>query len=377
LQINIDCKYYLGNKPCKFHKIDERPCENCRDYARINKRILIIKLDALGDVLRTTCILPSLSRKYPGSHITWLTKSDATGLLKNNKYIDRILTFENKYLDVILNEEFDIGICLDAENKSAVILSLASCTEKSGFLVNKKGQLIPSGTEAEKWYLMGLNDIMKRQNRETYQSIIYGICKLDGEIFKPQYILDENTEEILREFKIKSGLDKFNMIVGLNTGGGSRWECKSWIKEYYIELINKLRNTNKNIGIILYGGEKEKGLINYIKKEVHSSVIDAECYDSVEKFAGMINLSDIFVTPDSLGFHFGVALNKYSIVFVGPTSPWELDVYGNGEIVYNNELDCIACYDAVCSRNKECMKSITPDIILEKIMKRIDEISNS
>jgi ADP-heptose:LPS heptosyltransferase len=218
---------------------------------------------------------------------------------------------------------------------------------------------------------------MKRLNRETYQSIIYGICKLDGEIFKPQYILDENTEEYLKEFKIKSGLDKFNVIVGLNTGGGSRWECKSWIKEYYIELINKLRNTNKNIGIILYGGEKEKDLINYIKKGVHSSVIDAECYDSVEKFAGMINLSDIFVTPDSLGFHFGVALNKYTIVLVGPTSPWELDVYGNGEIVYNNELDCIACYDAVCSRNKECMKSITPDVILEKIMKRIDEISNS
>ncbi|MCX6165980.1 MAG: lipopolysaccharide heptosyltransferase family protein, partial [Ignavibacteriae bacterium] len=145
-------KYYVGSKPCKFHKTDKRLCDNCRDYEKFSKRILIIKLDALGDVLRTTSILPALLQKYPNSHITWITKSRAAGLLKNNGHINRILTVENNYLSYILNEEFDIGICLDAENMSATILSIAKCKEIFGFIVSKLGQLLPANKEAHQWY---------------------------------------------------------------------------------------------------------------------------------------------------------------------------------------------------------------------------------
>lgn len=376
LLIHTDCKYYFGSKPCKFHKLDKRLCDGCMDYEKFNKRILIIKLDALGDVLRTTSILPALLQKYPGSHITWITKSKASNLLKNNKHINRIFSVENNYLSYILNEEFDIGICLDAENMSATILSIANCSEKLGYIVNKSGQMIPANKEANKWYNLGLNDELKKKNRDSYRKIIYEICKLDGKIFKPEYTIENDKNGYSETFYKKYDLDKYNKIIGINTGGGSRWECKKWIKDYYVELINKLNIYNKDLAIILFGGEKEKEFNDYIKNSISNPVIDAECFDSINKFAGIINLVDIFVTPDSLGFHLSVALGKYTIVLVGPTSPWELDVYGNGDIVYNKELDCIACYDSLCKRNKECMASITPDIIFNKIIGRLNEIGN-
>jgi ADP-heptose:LPS heptosyltransferase len=376
LKINIDCKYYLGNRPCKFHKLDKRLCNNCQDYKKYEKRILIIKLDALGDVLRTTCILPALLNKYPDTNITWITKSGAINLLKNNQYIDRILSVEDSYLSYILNEEFDIGICLDAENESATILSLAKCKEKLGFIVNNSGQLLPVNIDAVKWYESGLNDDFKRKNRDTYQKIIYQICRLDGEIFRPIYNPEDETYLYQSNFKKMNNLSKYKFIVGINTGGGNRWECKKWIKEYYVELINMIQKYNNEIAIILFNGEQEKDLMDYIQKNLHASVIDAECSDSISKFAGIIGLVDIFLTPDSLGFHLSVSQEKYTIVFVGPTSPWELDVYGKGEIVYNNSLDCLSCYDSICKRNKECMTSITPDIIFTKIINRINEVSN-
>jgi hypothetical protein len=52
--INVDYKNYLGNKPCKFHKIDQRVWESCKDYSKTTFQILIVKLIAMGDVLRTT-----------------------------------------------------------------------------------------------------------------------------------------------------------------------------------------------------------------------------------------------------------------------------------------------------------------------------------
>lgn len=375
--INIDCKYYLGGRPCKFHKLDKRLCDDCENYEKVGKRILIVKLDALGDVLRTTSILPSLNNKFPDSQITWVTKDNAKILLENNSLVNRILSVDGNYLSAILNEEFDIGICLDADILSASVLSLAKCKEKLGFIVDRSGRLITANKEAEKWYLSGLNDDLKKQNRDSYQKLIYEICKLDGEIFRPQINIDKEISEITEKFVKKNNLENFKCIVGINTGGGSRWECKSWIGDYYKELITKLQNYYKDVGLVIFGGEKEKELIDYLKENVKKPFVDAECYDSVAKFAGILNLVDIFFTPDSLGFHLSVALEKYTIVMVGPTSPWELDVYGKGEIVFNENLDCIACYDPVCKRNKECMTSITPDGVFKRITDKIDEISNS
>ncbi|MBI5403559.1 MAG: glycosyltransferase family 9 protein [Ignavibacteriae bacterium] len=375
--INRDCKFYSGNKPCKYHKQDGRVCEGCLDYRKIKERILIIKLDALGDVLRTTIILPALKKKFPDSHITWITKANAAALLRNNGHIDRVLNFENNYLGYILNEEFDIGICLDADNAGATILSIADCKQKSGFQTDKKGLLYPSGKESEDLYLMGLNDNLKKRNRKTYQQIIYEISGLSGEIFSPQLFPDDKTVNYSKAFAEKHRIGKDDFVIGLNTGGGSRWECKKWIREYYPELISGLQNYDKKMKIILFGGESEKNIISYVLGETVGEVYDAECYGSISEFAGIISLTDIFITPDSLGFHMSVALGKYTIVLVGPTSPWELDVYGNGEIVYNDALDCIACYDTLCRRNKECMTTLTPNLIYKKVIKRIEEVSNS
>ena len=200
IKVNIDCIYYLGYKPCKFHKQDGRLCENCQDYRKIEKRILIIKLDALGDVLRTTSILSALIKKYPDSGITWITRKNGLPLLENNPYIFRKLAVEENYLEFLLNEEFDIGICLDAEPLSANILSIAKCNEKFGFISNKYGQVIPANREAEEWYLMGINDDLKKKNRKTYQQHIYQICRLKNDIVKPQLYLKPDSEKFAKDF---------------------------------------------------------------------------------------------------------------------------------------------------------------------------------
>lgn len=368
MKIYFDCRNYLGNKPCKFHKQNGRLCKNCPDYQKIDKRILIIKLDALGDVLRTTSILPVLEKKYSNSHITWITKNNASILLKNNPNVHRILTVEENYLEIILNEKFNIGICLDSELLSSTILSLANCTKKFGFKAINSGQVIPANKEAQEWYLMGINDHLKKLNRKTYGEIIYEICKLKGAVKKPQLFLDESSKNFAREFYKKNNLNKFDKIIGINTGGGKRWELKKWTLKNYIELVKLLKKDRKS-GIILFGGSEEIDFNQKIKKQVGSLLVDAGCNNSILQFSALIDLVDVFFTPDSLGMHISIALNKTTIVIVGPTSPWELDDFGNGEILCNDQLDCIACYLPTCQKETNCMNTITPVKVSETIKK--------
>ncbi|MBI5199796.1 MAG: glycosyltransferase family 9 protein, partial [Nitrospirae bacterium] len=65
-EIRFDCKYFIGEKPCRF-KLE---CNGCDRYSPMGVRICIIKFGALGDVLRTTPLLYALREKYPQCHIT-------------------------------------------------------------------------------------------------------------------------------------------------------------------------------------------------------------------------------------------------------------------------------------------------------------------
>ena len=366
-EVLIDCKHYKGYKPCDFHKVDKRKCENCLDYSPIKNRILIIKLDALGDVLRTTSILPSLIKKYDNPHITWITRKNAHQLLKNNPFIDRLLFMEENYIQFINNESFDIGICLDADPDSATILSIADCSDKFGFISNKHGQVIPVNKEAENWYMMGVDDELKRSNRKTYQEHISEICKIDFDNSKPQLVLNDSSEQFASDFTMKNGIQKYQKIIGINTGASKRWPMKRWILEYFINLIDSLKSKNPEICIILFGGPDEVEFNKKIISSLNEKVIDAGCNNSIANFAALVNLTNIFLTSDSLGMHISTALNKTTITIVGPTSPWELQTYGNGEIIYNNNLDCISCYLSKCDLDVNCMNTITVEKVMEKI----------
>ncbi|MEN8121648.1 MAG: glycosyltransferase family 9 protein [Bacteroidota bacterium] len=367
--IKTDCKYYLAYKPCVFHKEDKRLCEECVDYIGVQTRILIVKLDALGDVLRTTSILPALVEKYPNAEITWITKKNAFTLLKGNKYIDRILAIEENYLQFLISEKFDIGICLDADPQSASILSLAKANEKFGFVSGKNGKVIPANPAANTWWEMGVNDDLKRFNRITYQKHIYQICGLQSEVYKPQITIDQLSSQFAEEFLSTNKLYNYSNIIGINTGGGTRWQYKKWIFENYLELIRIIKKQHPEYGILLFGGPEEVEMNQAIGEQIPDLIIDAGCKNSIKEFSSLINLTDLFFTSDSLGMHISVALDIPTIVLVGPTSPWELEVFGNGEIIYNNKLECISCYKSTCDLKVNCMNTLEPGYVYDQIKK--------
>jgi len=86
-----DCRHFTGEKPCAPHKSEGVICLDCPRYDPIKKRILIVKLDAAGDVLRSTAILPAYHKNNPGISIWWVTENGSKPLLEKNPYIDVLL----------------------------------------------------------------------------------------------------------------------------------------------------------------------------------------------------------------------------------------------------------------------------------------------
>ncbi len=99
------CERFTGYKPC----YPDRNCweDGCKDNLSIGTRILIINLDAMGDILMTTAQLPALKRKYPESTIYWVTLKNAVKLLYNNQYVYQVFEYNAESISILKEMNFD------------------------------------------------------------------------------------------------------------------------------------------------------------------------------------------------------------------------------------------------------------------------------
>jgi ADP-heptose:LPS heptosyltransferase len=362
--LKIDCAYFKGDRPCKFHKENGIKCDECDEYKAINFKILIIKLDAIGDVLRTTSILPPLRKKYPDAFITWCTKSNASPLFINNDFVDEIITIEEDAFFRINAEEYDIVINLDTSKISSSIAALANSKNKIGFVLNKKGYVEATSNAAAKWLEMSAFDDLKKENKQTHQEIMYGILNLDTtKIAKPIFKLSDADLEKGNSLSKKWMLNKKRTTVGLNVGVGTKWPSKGWPATKWKELIETLKS--KNYQLLLLGGQDEKELITGLFSK-YKFLINTGYNNSLVEFAVVVNICDIIITADTLALHIGTALNKKIIALFGSTSMSEIELFNRGIKVSAPE-DCKCYYNRYCTEEVSCMEKITSEMVVNAI----------
>ncbi len=362
--LKIDCAYFKGDRPCKFHKKDGVKCDECNHYKPIKNKILIIKLDAIGDVLRTTSILPPLRKKYPDAFITWCTKSNATQLFTNNDFVDDIITVEQDALFRINAEEYDIVINLDTSKISSSIAASARGKSKIGFILNKKGYVEATSPAANKWLEMSAFDDLKKENKQTYQEIMYEILELDKtKIALPIFKLSDAELDYGSTLAIEWKIGKRRITVGLNIGVGTKWPSKGWPLKRWEELINNLQEDSSVI--LLLGGSEEKQKMKELSGKF-DFVIDTGCDNSLIEFASIVNLCDILITADTLALHIGNALHKKIVALFGPTSMSEIYLYDKGIKILSPEK-CKCYYKRECTESKSCMEMITCGMVMNAV----------
>ncbi|TVM03146.1 MAG: glycosyltransferase family 9 protein [Candidatus Brocadia sp. WS118] len=354
----FDCRFFASEKPCRF-KLDCSVDDTCPQYQSMGKRILIIKLAAIGDVLRTTPILPVLKEKYPHSQITWITDSSSLSVLEENPFIDRLLTANYENALRLQVEKFDVLICLDKDTVAASLASLVKAEQKLGFALSEKGHLYPLNKEADYLFRLGVSDELKFwQNKKTYQQLIFEALGL-GEKYG-EYVINlprkytSYGEQLVKQWGISNG----RLTIGLNTGAGKRFATKRWEIGGFVELADRLSNDLK-AHVVLLGGPEEIERNKEIASRTKFPVIDSGCHHSLKEFMGLIHQCHLIVTGDTLALHLAIALKKLVVTFFGSTCHQEIDLYGRGQKLIAG-VDCAPCYKGSCD-TMICMKRINAD----------------
>ncbi len=361
--IKFDCRYFSGDKPCRFKTI----CINCRFYKPAAERILIIKLASVGDVLRTTALLPALRKKYPRSYISWLVSSPAEKLLETNPYIDRILVYSLESALLLQSEKFDLVVCLDKAPEAASIANLVKADKKYGFGLDEQGKIYPFNKEAEYCFILGLDDELKfYKNKKTYQEMIFELAGLKYRNERYELKLCQGELDSAEQFFKRNGLKPKDTVIGVNTGAGKVFANKHLKPEKTVELI-KLLAEKIGAKVLLLGGPLEKRLNEYILRMTKGyRIINGGCDNSLECFSALVNKCSVVITADTLALHIAIALNKPVVALFGPTCPQEIGLYGRGKKIVTDS-DCAPCYKNKCDKPSTCMDKIKAEKIVSAV----------
>ena len=346
-----DCRFFEGERPC----VHKRECPGCDLYSPMGRRVLVLKLAALGDVLRTTPILAALRDATP-SHVTWVVGAEAVPLLAGHPLIDRLLVPGWETSARLGVERFDVVLSLDKDPYSTSLASRVAAGERRGFGRDEHGSLVPLHPDAKYAYDLGLSDRLKFfENQRTYQDITFEVCGLRWRAQEYDVPAVSARRDAGRAVLARLGLgERGGPLVGLNTGAGGVFANKAWTIEGYGELARRL--AADGCRVVLLGGPDEIERNARIASLAKGAAVDAGAH-ALPDFAGIVAGCDVVVTGDTLGMHLAIAAKVPVVVLFGSTCPQEIELYGRGEKIVTT-IECHPCYRRTCDIHPSCQELI-------------------
>lgn len=357
------CKNFSGYKPCvSYTDCLANGCQYDTPENRMGTKILVISLDALGNVLDNTPILKSIKRKYPESTIYWLTLPNAKNILANNPLIDKLFFLTDEDKMILRNMEFDYLMNADKSVYACSFANEVKAKEKLGFLLNEDGKIIPANENAYYSYRLGNDDRLKfRENDRTGIEILHEVFGLKYEFDECIYEFTEEEKDFIEKYKEQIGYDNLFTYVGFNTGCSELFPNKKMTIEQHVQLISELLFYD-NLKVVLLGGREdtERNKIIYDSfPDFHGDrIINTPSDEGIRKGACYMDIADIVVSGDSFGMHLAIALKKYVIAWFGLSCAAEIELYGRGVKLIPEGLECSPCWKRVCPYNLECISMI-------------------
>ena len=343
--INYDCLHFQGPVPCRFHKTEAVHCQDCPYYDPVTRRILIIKLDALGDVIRTTPLVEALKRSGSGNQIFWLTRWPE--ILPDT--VDRRLPFDLQSILYLEQVNFDLLINLDKDVEACALASRLQAEKKHGFVLSG-GVPAPVNQLAEHKFLTGLFDDLGRANTKSYPEEIFEII---GQTFMGEkYAIADYASD--GQWPLPAG----GPLVGLNTGCGRRWLTRLWPEEYWVQLAIQLQE--QGYRVLLLGGPDEEEA--NLRIQAASGALYLGPFP-LERFISLMNQCDLVVTLVTMALHLAIAINKRIVLLNNIFNRHEFELYGLGEIL--EPPNCTCYFAQECDR--QCMRELPVAKLFEAV----------
>ncbi|MFA5146139.1 MAG: lipopolysaccharide heptosyltransferase II [Candidatus Omnitrophota bacterium] len=330
-------------------------------------KILIIRLDRIGDVVLSTPAMRAIREAYPASHIACMVRPHAADIVMGSPYIDEVLIYDKdgahkglrgtlSFAGALRRSRFDAAVILHPTGRTHIIAFLAGIPErigydkKWGFLLTKRlPHLKQLGMKHESEYTL---DIVRHM----------GIEPKDLSLYMP---LSPESEKKIDSIFAGNGIRREDTVIVLNPGAScpsKRWPCKNFAQLGEV-LCDRFRAK-----IVVAGGKGDVETGKGVAGSMKAGVLDLSGKTTVADLASIFRRSKLLISNDSGPVHIACAVGTPVVAIFGRNdrglSPVRWGPSGKGDIVLHKDVGCGVCLAHNCKIGFKCLEAVTVEEVV-------------
>lgn len=343
------------------------------------KKILIIKLAAIGDSILLIPALRTIKKNFPNAEISFICSEINYSVIKKIPYVDKIINCNVhsflinpfrffKFISDLRKEKYELVI--DAgqwERINAIMTMLVRADYTIGFKTERQHKHFG--------YDSVVPHLRNKHELENFLDLLIPVgINISNEDKKLEYFLNTEDYNFADKFWLKSGfVDK--TVICLHPGCGQNGQPREWDVQNYIELGKRLVNYDENIRILITGADFEKDRCMEIAEGIKKNVINTAGQFPLDNVVALVQKVKLIVCSNTGMLHIASCVGTKTMGLHGPTNPAKWGSYNKNAVLIQSDKFCSPClylgHDYGC-QVPQCMAHISVDDVFIYIRKALN-----
>jgi len=334
------------------------------------RRILIVRISALGDMVFCTSLLEGLRRAYPNAYIAWLAQPTLAGLLEGDPRLNELIRLPSGALESLsgvletrrlLAKETKFDWVIDAQGlfKTRLLSRIVQARRRYGFESKEPGgflmhELVPKDGEPL---------TIGREYRHLARHLTAGPDPGAPRLV-PSLLARERAADIMRSTHLDEG---YIALCPFTTR-----PQKHWMEPYWGELACRLRDLGLG-PFAVFGSPADRDAARRILAGMPENTIDLVGATRVSDLPAMLDRARLVIGVDTGLTHIGSAVRKPTIALFGSTCPYTGGADSPLKVMYQ-ALPCAPCKrNPTCGGVFMCMRDLKPERVAAEAQKLLLE----
>ena len=339
------------------------------------KKILVVRLDHLGDVLQATGIPQVLKEHFPSAEVLFLTSEAGAALLANNPYVDETLVFNapwfNRPISPRVSSSFrklagdlkrrgiDVGLSLRGDVRENFLLRLAGVGFTAGYGITGGG------------FLLNRQLSYRPEEHESRHSLdVLRSLGIHRDFLLPALFFSQEEEAVIDRLRTEAGQ---RLVVGVQLDAGSKAKC--WPEANRGAFLDEALETFPAARFVFFG--TDPGIRDWLNKRLKNAdgeqAVNLMGKTSVRELALRLKSCRLFIGPDSGPTHLAAALGIPTLFLYSGTNEFEKwrSVAENADFL-RNPVSCSPCHLTECPvEGHPCLSGISAKSVLLWLKERV------
>jgi lipopolysaccharide heptosyltransferase II len=348
--------------------VNERSIEAVIRQLSSGGRILLSRLQYLGDVVLTLPVLTALKTHFPNCEIDYLVKRPGAELLQGETDISTVHRIPEqgegpaatlRLIRRLRARRYQVAIDFLSNPRSALLIYLSGASVRIGGTRRIRRHL----------YTHSINVPSGVRSAASHHLYSLRVLNIDATPVKPRLAITPAESRTASELLSKMGVTESACKIGIHPGG--KWQVKRWPLEKFASLADRLRRRTA-ADIVVFRGPGEGEYIDRLRPLLGEAAVFLPEL-SVRDAAAVMSRLDAGVYCDGGAMHVSVAVGTPTVGIFGSSEPevwFPYEQYGGYRPAFI-PVECRPCHLHTCDHVK-CLNGLAVEAVEKAVLAVLD-----